>query len=141
MLTDMDIILRYVASTVIGIAIGYSRRGYAAGARTFALISLGATIFTVIAISPFFIENYPAAATPIPVIAQIIAGIGFIGLGVIWRHGAGKPAGLTTAAAIWVTAAIGVLAGLGMWVEVGAGTLLTLAVIFSKPALHKAKVD
>jgi putative Mg2+ transporter-C (MgtC) family protein len=70
------------------------------------------------------------------VIAQIVAGIGFLGLGVIWKQGAGQPTGLTTAAAIWVTASVGVLIGLGMWVEVGTGALLTLAILYSKKPLE-----
>ena len=48
---------------------------------------------------------------------------------------------MTTAAAIWVTAAIGVLIGLGFWLESGVGTILTLLILFSKKPLHEAKLD
>jgi len=75
------------------------------------------------------------------VIAQIVTGIGFLGLGVIWRQGIGKPTGLTTAAAIWVTAAIGVLIGLGMWPEAIVGTALTLGLPYSKEPLKKAHLE
>lgn len=82
-----------------------------------------------------------AAYDPTRVIAQIVAGIGFLGLGVIWKEGLNKPSGLTTAAAIWVTAGLGILVGLGMWVETLAGTVFTLAILHSRTALVKARLE
>jgi putative Mg2+ transporter-C (MgtC) family protein len=78
---------------------------------------------------------------PTRIIAQIVTGIGFLGLGVIWKQGIGKPTGLTTAASIWVTAAIGILIGLGMWTEVLVGTVLTLIILFSKRVLLLAGLE
>jgi putative Mg2+ transporter-C (MgtC) family protein len=130
MLTEVDIIIRIVVSAIIGLMIGYSRRRKPAGMRTFALICLGAAIFTVVSISDMFATS--PSFDPTRVIAQIVAGIGFLGLGVIWKEGMGKPSGLTTAAAIWVTAAVGVLIGLGMWLVAGVGTFLTLIILISK---------
>jgi putative Mg2+ transporter-C (MgtC) family protein len=53
----------------------------------------------------------------------------------------GKPTGLTTAAAIWVTAAVGILIGLGMWIEVIVGTILTLGLLYSKGPLKEAHIE
>ena len=136
MLTETDIVLRFVIATVIGLLIGFSRRRKPAGIRTFALICLGSTIFTVVSISDA-VDSLDKGR----IIAQIVAGIGFIGLGVIWRSRNDKPTGLTTAAGIWVTAAVGVLIGLGLWIEVASGTLLTLLILFLKDPLKKTGLD
>jgi putative Mg2+ transporter-C (MgtC) family protein len=133
MMAETEIVIRLVASVLIGLLIGFSRRHKPAGLRTFALFCLGCTIFTLVSIS-FEGPN----ADPSRIIAQIVTGIGFLGLGVIWKQGIGKPTGLTTAAAIWVTAAIGILIGLGMWVEVLVGTTLTLGLLLSKGPLKEA---
>ncbi|MEW6722278.1 MAG: MgtC/SapB family protein [Candidatus Micrarchaeota archaeon] len=134
MVSDIEIVFRLVLAAVIGLMIGFARRRKAAGIRTFSLISLGSAIFTVISISGPIGDaiNYD----PMRVIAQIVAGIGFLGLGVIWKQGVGQPTGLTTAAAIWATAAVGVLIGLGMWVEVATGALLILVILYSKKPLE-----
>ena len=132
MLTDFDVILRFVAATVIGLLIGFSRRKKAAGMRTFTLFCLGCAMFTVISISDIF----GPMTDQTRIIGQVVSGIGFLGLGVIWKQGV-QPTGLTTAAAIWVTAALGVLIGLGLWVEVLVGLLLILAVVYSKGALMR----
>lgn len=136
MISDVEIIIRLVIAVVVGLLIGFSRRHKPAGLRTFALFCLGCTAFTLVSMS----FNAPNS-DPSRIIAQIVTGIGFLGLGVIWRAGMGKPTGLTTAAAIWVTAAIGILIGLGMWVEVTAGTALTLALLLSKGPLKKAHIE
>ncbi len=136
MINDVEVVIRLVAAVVVGLSIGFTRRHKPAGLRTFALFSLGCTIFTLVSIS--FNQPY---ADPSRVIAQIVTGIGFLGLGVIWRQGIGKPTGLTTAAAIWVTAAIGILIGLGMWPEVIVGTALTLGLLYSKEPLKKAHIE
>lgn len=139
MVPDNEIIIRLVLATVAGLLIGFCRRRKAAGIRTFSLISLGSAIFTVVSISGPTADaiNYD----PMRVIAQIVAGIGFLGLGVIWKTHGDKPSGLTTAAAIWVTAAVGVLIGLGMWVEAGAGFIMTFLVLLAKEPLKKAGLE
>jgi putative Mg2+ transporter-C (MgtC) family protein len=135
MIFGMEEIVRLLASAVVGLFIGFARRHKPAGPRTFALFCLGCTIFAIISI------GFDAAnADPSRVIAQIVTGIGFLGLGVIWKHDE-HLTGLTTAAAIWVTAAIGVLIGLGMWTEVIVGTVLTLGLLYSKEPLRKAHLE
>ncbi|MFH0736948.1 MAG: MgtC/SapB family protein [Candidatus Micrarchaeota archaeon] len=137
MLPETEIVLRMVASAAIGLLIGFSRRRKAAGTRTFALFCLGCTIFTIISISDIFAGTVTDQTR---ILGQVVSGIGFLGLGVIWKQGA-KPTGLTTAAAIWVTAAVGMLVGLGLWVEVIVGTVLTLIIILSRGLLIDAGID
>jgi putative Mg2+ transporter-C (MgtC) family protein len=132
MLTDVDIVARLIISVMVGLMIGFSRRKKAAGLRTFALFCLGCTIFTIVSISDFFGPTTDKTR----IIAQVVSGIGFLGLGVIWKQG-NVPTGLTTAAAIWVTASLGVLIGLGFWTEVVAGTILTLLIVYSKFVLKR----
>lgn len=139
MISEFEIIIRLLASVIVGLLIGLSRRRKPAGIRTFALISLGSAIFTVVSIADMFTSS--ASYDPTRVIAQIVAGVGFLGLAVIWREGMTKPSGITTAAAIWVTASIGVLAGLGMWLEMIIGTILVLALLYSKGSLKDAHIE
>ncbi len=128
--------IKLIAAVVIGLLIGFSRRHKPAGLRTFALFCLGCTIFTLISIQFTAPYNDPSR-----VIGQIVTGIGFLGLGVIWRTGISQPTGLTTAAAIWVTAGIGILIGLGMWLETVIGTALMIGLLYSKEPLKKAHIE
>ncbi len=134
MLLENEIIFRYLVSVIIGLFIGFSRKHKPAGVRTFALISLGCTIFTVISIN-----NFPGS-DPTRIIAQVVSGIGFLGLGVIWKNELNKPYGLTTAAAIWATASVGILIGMGMWLEVVAGSALILVILYAKKPIEKLEL-
>jgi len=135
MLPENEIIIRFLASALVGLVIGFTRRHMPAGIRTLALLCLGCTIFTIVSI------NFDSpGADPTRVIAQVVTGIGFLGLGTIWRYG-GKPAGITTAATVWATAAVGVLVGLGMWIEVLMATVLVMAIVYSKAPLVKAHIE
>jgi putative Mg2+ transporter-C (MgtC) family protein len=136
MLASIDVILRLFISVIVGLLVGFARRKKAAGMRTFALFCLGCTIFTIISIDDIF----GPTADKTRIIAQVVTGIGFLGLGVIWKQGT-HPTGLTTAAAIWVTAAIGILIGLAMWSEAAISTVLTLAIVYSKPMLRKTGLE
>ncbi len=136
MLPESEIVLRMVAATIIGLLVGFSRRQKVAGVRTFALFCLGCAIFTLISISDIF----GPMTDQTRILGQVVTGIGFLGLGVIWKQGV-KPTGLTTAAAIWVTAAIGMLIGLGLWVEVLVATVLTLFLVYSKGLLSRMGIS
>jgi len=139
MLTDGEMIIRFIVAIVIGLLIGISRRHKPAGIRTFTLLCFGSAIFTIISIGGPFTDS--TAYDPTRIIAQIVAGIGFLGLGVIWKEGFGKPSGLTTAAAIWVTAGLGILVGLGMWLETFVAAMFALAILYSKKPLVKARLE
>ena len=118
---DAGYAFRLLLAAVLGAAVGLEREihDHPAGMRTHLLVSLGSAGFTVLSIAGF-----PAAgADPARVAAQIVTGIGFLGAGAILKQGV-TITGLTTAASLWVVAAIGMAAGAGAWV-----TALTITVI------------
>lgn len=120
-------ILRLLLAAALGAGIGYHREraGKSAGLRTHICISLGAALFTVVSIFAF-----GSMADPSRVAAGVVAGVGFIGAGVIFRgmHEGGV-AGVTSAAIIWVTAAIGLAAGAGLYSVAAVVALITVIVI------------
>ncbi|MBI2614904.1 MAG: MgtC/SapB family protein [Gemmatimonadetes bacterium] len=122
---QLDLLWSLVVAVLLGGAIGLERelRGKAAGLRTNILICLGATLFTHLSI-------HLAGPTGDPgrVAAQVVTGIGFLGAGTI-LHSKGAIAGLTSAATIWLVAAIGVAIGTGAIFEAAGATLLTLFVL------------
>jgi putative Mg2+ transporter-C (MgtC) family protein len=128
------ILLHVVGALGIGCVIGYERafHGRAAGLRTFALVCAGSTLLT--AICGFPGEWFPtgakvtAAVDPTRVIQGIVTGIGFIGAGVIMKDGF-SIRGLSTAASIWMTAAIGITLGMGFVTAAITSTLLLILVM------------
>jgi len=114
-----------VLSVLCGGAVGLERevRGKAAGLRTNILICVGATLFTQLSI-----EIPSGGGDPGRIAAQIVTGVGFIGAGTI-LHSRGSVTGLTSAATIWVVAAIGVALGSGAVLEGVGVTLLLLFVL------------
>lgn len=117
-MTLLDFTLRLSLALVLGAAIGFERqwRQKSAGLRTNTLVSLGSAAFTLIsfAITSFDDGVYKGDATRI--IGQIVTGIGFLGAGVIMKDGMSIQ-GLNTAATIWCSAAVGALAGVGLFAE------------------------
>jgi putative Mg2+ transporter-C (MgtC) family protein len=111
--TTIDMVLRLLLAAALGAVIGYQREraNKPAGMRTHILISLGSALFTVVSIFGFG-DGVDVSR----VAAGVVTGIGFIGAGVIFRGMRGDHVmGLTTAASVWVTAAIGLAAGAGMY--------------------------
>lgn len=109
----LEIILRLLLAVALGAGIGYQREraNKPAGLRTHILICLGCALFTVVSI-----YGFGDGVDPSRVAAGVVAGIGFIGAGVIFRGMRGDHVmGLTTAASVWTTAAIGLAAGVGMY--------------------------
>lgn len=110
----LTVLYRMTLSFVCGGLVGAERewKGKPAGLRTNILICLGATLYTVGSeLAALFVAGAPQEATRIT--AQIVTGVGFLGAGAIVRSGRGIVVGLTTAATIWLVAAIGVIVGLG----------------------------
>lgn len=125
---QLDISIRLLVASVLGAAIGLEREIHAhpAGMRTHLLVSLGSGAFTVLSI--FFFETQAAPNGSLPtdpsrIAAQIVSGIGFLGAGAILKYGT-SVRGLTTAASLWATAAVGMAAGAGAWVVAIATTVL-----------------
>jgi len=125
----LEMILRFLLAAGLGAGIGYQREraGKAAGLRTHILVSSGAALFTLVSI-----YGFTGAVVDISrVAAGVVVGIGFIGAGVILRGQREKEvAGLTTAATIWITAAIGLAAGTGMYLVSVIAAAVTVGVLF-----------
>ncbi|MBI4605624.1 MAG: MgtC/SapB family protein, partial [Planctomycetes bacterium] len=121
-----------VASVICGALVGFERerRDKPAGLRTMVLISVGATIFTMVSL---LIAKAGTTADPGRIAAQIIPGIGFLGAGAIIRE-RGTVLGLTTGATIWAVAAVGVTIGSG---HVAAGAVFTLVIFLTLTVVHK----
>lgn len=111
---QLDVLLRLFAALALGAILGYEREAthHPAGLRTHMLVSGGAACFMALSMYGFGAVLAPGAVVldPSRVAAQIVTGVGFLGAGTIWRTGA-TVRGLTTAASIWVAAAIGMAAG------------------------------
>jgi putative Mg2+ transporter-C (MgtC) family protein len=110
-LTYQQIAANLALAIVLGAAIGIERqwRQRLAGLRTNTLVALGAASFVI------FASLYPGEASPTRVAAQVVSGIGFLGAGVIFKEGL-NVRGLNTAATLWCSAAVGLLAGSGaLW--------------------------
>jgi putative Mg2+ transporter-C (MgtC) family protein len=129
-----DIALRLGVAAAAGIVVGLNRdlQNKPIGMRTLALVSLGAAIVTVASVD---FHDLAAHADPLSRVVQgviqgVMAGISFIGAGVILRDPRqGTVEGLTTAATVWVTAALGIACGLAAWTTVAVAIALSLLLL------------
>jgi len=121
--TQLDIVLRLTIALLVGALIGIEReyRGHPAGVRTLALVSVGSCIFTAAGLFIFPGHN----TDPTRVAAQVVTGVGFLGAGAIFRSDDGVK-GLTTAATVWVVAALGMSIGFGLYVLALGGAVIVL---------------
>lgn len=122
------IFLQLILAALFGGLIGFERKhiGKAAGVRTFALVCMGAALFTILSyqgLSGVGGVDYSRIAS------QILVGVGFIGAGII-MHYRGRVRGLTTAAGIWISAAIGMAIGFGFYLTSFLATVLVLLILF-----------
>ena len=129
-----ELLLRLGAATFAGLIVGLNRdlRNRPIGMRTLSLVALGSAIVVVSTIQfPGIAENSNAVSRVVQGIIQgLMAGIGFIGAGVILRNSnAQRVKGLTSAATVWVTAALGIACGLGAWRTVAIALVLTFFVL------------
>jgi putative Mg2+ transporter-C (MgtC) family protein len=130
-LSDPEIVsvIRLAVAAGVGMAVGIERelREQAAGLRTHMLVSVGSCLFTLVSIYGFDAFTTGAATQPDPsrVAAQIVTGIGFLGAGAIIREGM-SIRGLTTAASLWVVAAVGMAVGVGLYWAAGFAVVVTI---------------
>ncbi len=133
--TDVELALRLLLSSALGGAVGLEREisDQPAGFRTHMLVAVGSCLFTLVSAHGFaaFLGG-PAAPVrfdPTRIAAQIVTGIGFLGAGAILRYGM-TVRGLTTAASLWVVAAIGLAVGAGTYVLAIVTAAITLLALF-----------
>jgi putative Mg2+ transporter-C (MgtC) family protein len=134
-LDGWDALLRLAIACGLGAAIGFEReiRDREAGIRTHLLVSLGSALFTIVSAYGFheFLTSGDniVRTDPTRIAAQIVTGIGFLGAGAIIREGL-SIRGLTTAATLWVVAAIGMACGAGYYWPAAAATVLTILALW-----------
>jgi putative Mg2+ transporter-C (MgtC) family protein len=127
LMTNLEIIMRVFIAFLLGALIGWERErhgGISAGIRTYGAIALGACTFGIVSFS------IGGGADPSRVAAQVVSGIGFLGGGLIFRQQKEEGAyvsGLTSAATLWATAAVGLAVALGMYTI----SLLTAILIYA----------
>jgi putative Mg2+ transporter-C (MgtC) family protein len=132
-LSSAEVLLRIGLAALLGGAVGAERelREREAGLRTHLLVSVGAALFTLVSAYAWRDFTFSRASgvtfDPTRIAAQIVSGVGFLGAGAIIRQGL-SVRGLTTAATLWVVAAIGMAAGAGYY---SAATITTILVLFS----------
>jgi putative Mg2+ transporter-C (MgtC) family protein len=127
------VFLQVALAALLGLIVGIERESLhkPAGMRTYALIAMGSALFTVISL-----QMTGPYIDPTRIAAQIITGIGFIGAGLIFTRG-DQVTGLTSAAGIWVTAAIGMAVGFRLYEVAIASTILTLIILYSVRLLEQ----
>jgi putative Mg2+ transporter-C (MgtC) family protein len=129
---DIEMMLRMGAALLAGACIGYERsfHGRPAGLRTHVLVCLASSLLMLVTVyEDHWVRSAGASRLDPTRMAQgIMTGIGFLGAGVIVKEGL-NVRGLTTAASIWITAAIGVLAGVGLYLPMVVSVLMTLTVL------------
>ena len=110
---QIDLSLRLIVAASLGLAVGFEREihGHPAGLRTHMLVAVGSALFTVLSAYAFGGAGDPNI-DPTRIAAQIVSGIGFLGAGAILKDGI-VIRGLTTAASLWATSAVGMAAGAG----------------------------
>ena len=129
------IVLRLVIAAALGGILGYERerQGKAAGVRTHMLVALGAALFVLVPQ-----QAGVSSADMTRVIQGVVAGVGFLGAGAIIKGGAEESVkGLTTAAGIWLTAAIGIACGLGRESTAVLSAVLAFAILALVPHLTR----
>lgn len=132
MLGNTEMVARLVLAGVMGSVIGFERERllWAAGLRTHMLVCTGACLFMLVSAFGFsdVLGHKDVVLDPSRVAAQVVSGIGFLGAGTILFRGE-VVKGLTTAASLWVVAAIGLAVGGGLYVPALAATLLVVAIL------------
>lgn len=129
-INNVQALFKLVMSLVLGSVVGYERKrkGQMAGLRTFALISMGATMAMLVSI--YVCQEYVGLKNGDPgrIAAQVVTGVGFLGAGAIIQM-KGSVRGLTTAAGIWMVSTIGLAVGVGMYLLSVVATLLILFIL------------
>lgn len=130
---EHEVFVNLLVAALCGAALGFEReiKRKPAGLRTNMLIGLGAALYTYASR-----KMVVAGGDPSRIAAQIVTGIGFLGAGTILQHGRSMVSGLTTAATVWVVAALGVAAGMGQYVVAFGGTMMAVMILVAVSILE-----
>ncbi|MCL2440814.1 MAG: MgtC/SapB family protein [Treponema sp.] len=134
-LTEIDIVIRLCLAFAAGGIIGFERssRRQVAGLRTHILISLGASCLMLLSV---WLPQKLGEGDPGRIAAQVVAGMGFLGAGAIIKLG-NNIRGLTTAASLWLTAAVGLTIGAGMYIAALTVVILALVTLIALHAVER----
>ena len=138
--STIDFLVRLSVAALCGGVIGFERdvHGRSAGLRTHLLVCVGSCLFMLVSLAaPHVLQGESIRADPGRIAAQIVTGIGFLGAGVVIKQGA-SVRGLTTAACLWVTAALGMASGGGTYWIAGFVTVLTVVTLVGLNAFERA---
>ncbi len=132
-LTQWESLFRIGLAAVLGGVIGYERETLdkSAGLRTHMLVSLGAALFmvaSILIVQDFAESDIESRLDPTRIASTIVTGIGFLGGGIIFRQES-RVHGLTTAAGLWVAAAIGLACGAGYFIMASGSVVLTIVIL------------
>jgi putative Mg2+ transporter-C (MgtC) family protein len=132
---EFEQVLRLLNAAGVGVVVGFNRelRGKPLGMRTLALVSLGSAVAALAVLSYDGAMRTPDALARVlqGILTGVLTGIGFIGAGVVLHNRSSATVhGLTTAATVWITAALGIACALGAWALVLSGLALTLVILF-----------
>lgn len=132
----IDFTIKAFYAAALGFILGIQREkiGKPAGTRTYSLVALGAAVFTYISATGF--QGFGGTNVITAIASNIVVGIGFLGAGIIIFHD-DRITGLTTAAGLWATAALGMLVGIGRYLEAAVLTLIILLILFSAELQRK----
>lgn len=135
-LQQIDLSVRLILAAALGLAVGFEREihGHPAGLRTHMLVAVGSALFTVLSAYGFGAGTTEAPIDPTRIAAQIVSGIGFLGAGAILKDGI-VIRGLTTAASLWATSAVGMAAGAGEYIIAAVATGVILVSLWPINAL------
>lgn len=135
--SNEDFAVRILLSLFLGFVIGYQRTKHhkPGGIRTHALVAMGSCLMTMTGAYGF--TDAGTVRDPMRIAAQVVSGVGFIGAGIIYRQGANYIVGVTTAAAIWLAAGLGIACGAGLYFPPVLVTILVMLVFQSHVLLEK----
>lgn len=127
---QLTMVLPLIVATGLGLLLGLERTlaGKHAGMRTYAMVSLGSALFTLVGVVASYQLSVFSGVNPLQIAGSIVIGIGFIGTGLAAFRGE-HPVELTTASGIWVAAAVGMACGFGMYALAATTTLLAILVL------------
>ncbi|MGD9108524.1 MAG: MgtC/SapB family protein [Gammaproteobacteria bacterium] len=127
---EISLLFQILVAFALGAIIGLERdfHGSPAGVRTYAAVCLGACVFGLISTHAQGAHYYQSFADPTRIAAQIVTGVGFLGAGVIFRSGM-TMIGLTTAATIWATAAVGLAVAFKLYSVSVVATILIIIIL------------